>query len=556
MSLAAAPPCVTYSHRYLFLLCFSSLIYGTVTASKTENLSATLTNAAHSSGSDVVKGVTTTLPTVDSPPAGANDALPRSRSILLTTIAGNGFDGSKHSPHLDGLDREAGEKTSSAEADSSLSPSSNMAGIKPKTQVWYSTAGWMPTRGIKPDRSINLTVLPMLAFAFFVFGICIKCYAWMREQDRKKSRGQLDFEDDDEVNYSIITAGDQGYREVDLRSDTTSMYDTVNSFRSFRLPFNDHTVTSVKSLPNQPYATYRSIVLKKADEGVYDSVHSYKAFLEKTIEINDVDIEVELVDDYTPRPRSRSSDFCSERMSQGVAKSRKRRLRRHSGGRGLEGNVKEQAERERFRRHSEKSAPHPPHPESIRNKTFHRRSSPAILEPLLQGAEFKICMEESDEEEEQCASSVPQGDLGRQSSNSSSSTGKSSGSSRRRKEPSYKHHREKSRPKRASQDLLAERLVKGSSHSSGHCSDDSPKSSSSSKGSSSNELDSDSDVTDSGLVVDLQKPAEKSCFRNSKDAPSSQLPGDLADGTKSASRKVHRFKVSFVDDATLSAASD
>jgi hypothetical protein len=84
------------------------------------------------------------------------------------------------------------------------------AGKKPK---WYETGGWLPAKGdIKPDRTVNLSVLPMVAFAVFIFGICIKCLSWLRDTDRTKSRGVLDFEDADELNYTIITAGEQGYR--------------------------------------------------------------------------------------------------------------------------------------------------------------------------------------------------------------------------------------------------------------------------------------------------------------------------------------------------------
>ena len=555
MFLTIALSCAMVSHRYFFLLYFLSLIYGTIAVSEKENLTAAVTDSTDlvSSNSVAVKDVGTHI-TADSESEHAGTIPSKQKSILLTAITDSASKTSKDPSHSGNHSQETSETVPVGAKLSTALRSRTSDGSK--TKMWYSTADWMPKRGIKPDKSVNLTVLPMLAFVFFVFGVCLKCYSWMRDQERTKARGQLDFEDDDEVNYNIITAGEQGYREVDIRSDATSIYDTVTSFRSFRLPFNDHTVTSVRSLPNQPYATYRSIVLQKADEGVYDSVHSYKAFLEKTIEMNEVDIEVELVDNYTPRPRSRSSDFGSDGTPQGVPKSRKRRLRRHSGGRGLEGSVKAQAERERFRRHSEKSTPPPPHPESIRCKTFHRRSSPAILEPLLQGTEFKLSLEQSDEEEH-CTASLPHSILDRQASNSSSSTSRSSNNSaRKRREPSHKHCREKARQKRASQDLLADRHLKGSSHSSGHCSDDSPKSSSSSKGSSSNELDSDSDVTDSGLVVDLQKPVEKSCFKNSRDASGSQLPCELAGGAKNGSRKVHRFKVSFVDDAVLSAASD
>nr|KAG5713241.1 hypothetical protein BaRGS_007768 [Batillaria attramentaria] len=62
----------------------------------------------------------------------------------------------------------------------------------------------------------------MLAIIFFLFGVCIKCYSWVRDQDRTKARGQLDFEDD-ELNYSIITAGEQGYKEVDIRNSSNEL---------------------------------------------------------------------------------------------------------------------------------------------------------------------------------------------------------------------------------------------------------------------------------------------------------------------------------------------
>ena len=77
-------------------------------------------------------------------------------------------------------------------------------------------------------------------------------------QDRHKARGQLDFHDEDEHNYSIITAGEAGYHEVDLRSDCTSMYDTLTSFRAMRLPINEHTVTSIKSLPANTFEVWRN----------------------------------------------------------------------------------------------------------------------------------------------------------------------------------------------------------------------------------------------------------------------------------------------------------
>lgn len=472
-----------------------------------------------------------------------------------------------------------------------------------KSQRWYHTAGWLPQKGLHPERSVNLTVLPMLAFAFFLFGVCIKCFSWMREHDRTKDRGQLDFEDADELNYTIITAGEHG--EVDLRSDTTSMYDTVTSFRSFRLPFNEqHTVTSIKSLPNQPFETYRSIVLQKANEGVYDSVQSYKAFLEKAIKMkDDVDIEVELVDDYRPRPRSKSysgSEAASNR-------SRKRRLRHHSAGKGIEGGAKTEAEKERCRRHSGNSVPHPAHPpamEPLRGKSLYRRSSPVILEPLEQEGDSRSSTGQSDNEDADVPlppGSHPLFTLDHQESNSSSSSGGSSmGSSHKRQVQdttatalTHKRRRERLRQKRASQDKLSEEQTgKGAINHfhHRHCSYDSPRSSSPSDSGNSNGADSESEseVTDSGLVVDLpqadlspspklvefrfmsfpelvelpkrhveqpRRMTKQSCFRNKGDGNGQKVSaevGEMEGSEAAATRKVARFKVSFVDDATLS----
>lgn len=408
--------------------------------------------------------------------------------------------------------------------------------------AWYDTTGWLPKKGFYTDRKVNLAVLPMLAFIIFIFGVCVKCYSWMRDQDRRKARGTLDFEDD-EQNYTIITEGEHGYREVDFRSDTTSMYDTLTSFRSMRLPCNENTITSVKSLPNQPFESYRSILIQRLEGGVYASVQSYKAFLQKSIEAKDIDIEVELVKNYTPcRSRSKSYDA----VTGAAARSRRRRMRQHSGSRSMNGSVGAQAAKERIRRHSEKTPSHCSHLESLRKNTFHRQSSPAIFEPLLEGA---ICI--SLEQSDTTAGAVcPNDDVfleRRPSSSSSSSNSFHSNtynihSNTVFSKVSTHKRRERPRVKRASHDMLTD-------HSSGHSSDESPKSSSSSSDSnSSNEVDSDSDVTDSGLVV------EPSPLLAAKGEPDKQQAnGNIL--SRAASRKVHRFKVSFVDDGTLDTSS-
>ena len=111
------------------------------------------------------------------------------------------------------------------------------------------------------------------------------------------------------------------------------------------------------------------------------------------------------------------------------------------------------------------------------------------------------------------------------------------------------------------QERSAEILTKHASQSSGHFSDDnhSPASSTSCNRDGSDDLDSESDITDSGYVVDLPR-ADKSCFSTGKDKNGTKTDsispkGDLV-GDKAIDRKVHRFKVSFVDEAALSAASE
>ena len=200
-------------------------------------------------------------------------------------------------------------------------------------------------------------------------------------------------------------------------------------------------------------------------------------------------LQVELVSDYPPPPRAdpprpRSKSFGAQPTStaglrpstlgingsngeggvgSGRGQRRFRRFRHHSGGRGLEGNAKCLAEKERYRRHSENSPrgagpappslagnPHPP--DSFAGKAFHRRSSPAILEPLLQGEEFRIPLELSEEDEEE---HPPVFGLGHtdQSSSSSSADENSRSSSRENhapRDPKRKHRPAKHRRKRLS----------------------------------------------------------------------------------------------------------
>ncbi|XP_059177417.1 uncharacterized protein LOC131956830 [Physella acuta] len=165
-----------------------------------------------------------------------------------------------------------------------------------------STPGWVvPT---PKDHTTNLTFLPILALIIFLICTLLKVYKWCRDDARHKARGDVEFGDDSEVNYGIISAGDKEY--IDVRSDGISVYDTVSSFRglgngyaySYNSPQYYHeTVTSIKSL-----------VLQRADGSQYDSVKSYKAFLEKITQDKDLAVEVKLLENYPIR--SKSVEHC------------------------------------------------------------------------------------------------------------------------------------------------------------------------------------------------------------------------------------------------------
>ncbi|KAI8782444.1 hypothetical protein BgiBS90_015931 [Biomphalaria glabrata] len=158
----------------------------------------------------------------------------------------------------------------------------------------------------EPSHVSNLAFLPILAIIVFVVCILLKAYNWSREDARFKARGDVEFGDDSEVNYGIITEGDKEYCDIDMRGDGISVYDTVNSYRSLGNGFTPSinspqyyhdTVTSIKSL-----------VLQRADGSQYDSVKSYKAFLEKITQDKDLAVEVKLLENYPIR--SKSVEHC------------------------------------------------------------------------------------------------------------------------------------------------------------------------------------------------------------------------------------------------------
>ncbi|CAI9740476.1 Hypothetical predicted protein [Octopus vulgaris] len=103
------------------------------------------------------------------------------------------------------------------------------------------------------NQSVNLAVIPVLGIFFLMVILWMKCSTWFRDQLRDN-----DLEDDGKE-YVILSPPEEGYREVEFRSDTSSMYyDTVSSYRSILRQkveyggFNNYdTVTSIRSILQQ-----------------------------------------------------------------------------------------------------------------------------------------------------------------------------------------------------------------------------------------------------------------------------------------------------------------
>lgn len=168
----------------------------------------------------------------------------------------------------------------------------------------------------KPNEVQKITVLPVLAIIFFVVCLMLKCYKWYKESVQMKTRGDYEFGNESEVNYGIITAGDKEFCHVEIRSDTTSVYDTVNSFR---LLGNGHAVGGSNNY-HDTVTSYKSLLLQRLDGTHYDSVKSYKAFLKQVTQHTDLAVDVKLLENYPPR--SKSVEHCVlEEESSGISEA-------------------------------------------------------------------------------------------------------------------------------------------------------------------------------------------------------------------------------------------
>lgn len=108
----------------------------------------------------------------------------------------------------------------------------------------------VPPPETTPSKNVNLAVIPVLGIFFLMMLVCVKGCSWFREHLKEH-----DIEDDGK-DYVILSPPEEGYREVEFRSDTSSMYyDTVSSYRSILRQKGDlygynnyDTVTSIRSI--------------------------------------------------------------------------------------------------------------------------------------------------------------------------------------------------------------------------------------------------------------------------------------------------------------------
>ncbi|KAH9525753.1 hypothetical protein Btru_002267 [Bulinus truncatus] len=263
-----------------------------------------------------------------------------------------------------------------------------------------STQIYDPARLLSSGQShaSNLAFLPILAILVFVICILLKAYSWSREEARFKARGDVEFGDDSEVNYGIIQEGDKEYCNIDMQGDGISVYDTVNSFRSFNNGFAPSvnspqyyhdTVTSIKSL-----------VLQRADGSQYDSVKSYKAFLEKITQDKDLAVEVKLLENYPIR--SKSVEHCvvfeeessekSEEISSRMLQSLPLKKHIHEDGR-----LHQFDKRKQRNRRASGDNPVGMRKRSASNPTYRRRTNGAASLPSMR----YLASSDSDEDDDQ-----------------------------------------------------------------------------------------------------------------------------------------------------------
>ena len=166
----------------------------------------------------------------------------------------------------------------------------------------YDTAAW----AFKSDGQVvtpNLAFLPILGLFLLVVCSSLKAYKWSRENSRMKARGDVEIWDEDDVNYGILQEGDKNYLHVEMRGDGSSLYDTITSFGML----GNGNIPS-PSCGHHPYqdsvTSYKSLLMQRAEGNQYDSVKSYKAFLQRVTQDQDLAVEVKLLENYPIKSKS------------------------------------------------------------------------------------------------------------------------------------------------------------------------------------------------------------------------------------------------------------
>ncbi|CAG5125130.1 unnamed protein product [Candidula unifasciata] len=175
----------------------------------------------------------------------------------------------------------------------------------------------------KVQQAKSLAFLPILGFIIFVICSLLKVYKWSRDSARWKARGDVEFGDEAEVNYGIIQAGDKDFCQIDILSDGTSVYDTVNSLRFFGNGYATHMSDSYPY--HDTVTSYKSLLTQKAGDGsqYYDTVKSDRAFSQKRTQSRDLAVQVNLLGSSPLWRRSVSYCCAQEKERSEMTASRK-----------------------------------------------------------------------------------------------------------------------------------------------------------------------------------------------------------------------------------------
>ncbi|XP_062621444.1 uncharacterized protein LOC134283029 [Saccostrea cucullata] len=126
---------------------------------------------------------------------------------------------------------------------------------------------WYQSKKEHQAPGVNLVLLPVGALVCFLVMISLRFCTWQREDHKFKERGCSY----DVTNYVILIQGDADYSDVDIRSETLSNYDTVNSY--------------VSGVPKSPWRAHSAMpayvsLQSRIDSQMYDTVTSYRSYLQ------------------------------------------------------------------------------------------------------------------------------------------------------------------------------------------------------------------------------------------------------------------------------------